>query len=240
MKKLVVIILLLLVAVVGLKQVINGKSPVFGSSEWVMQNPYAPGSPLYAQNQRVVDRFNAEPDLRKRFAGANDSKELYAAFKVALTRGGQSVSDERLLGMIKAMRAVVPRLQLKNCAKLMLDQDDFDSELGADLRQVLENLPAGAHQRFGDFYIDALLAEVHHAPVRPVDPEALKSAEYELGYMFQNDADRLLRVARSPEHSSEEDRCWFSGVMAVAMENLSEPNAIALARYSWGRSDSKR
>lgn len=240
MKKLVVFFLLLLVAVVGLKQVISGKSPVFGSNEWVMQNPYAPGSPLYAQNQRMVDRFNAEPALRKHFSGAHDSKELYAAFGVALARGSQSVSDERLLGMIKAMRAVVPRLKPENCAKLMLKGDDFDPVLGADIRRVLEVLPAGAHQRFADFYIDALLAVVQNASVKPVDQEALKSAEYELAYMLQNDAERLLRVARSPEQSSAEDRCWFSGALVLAMENLNEPNAIAMARHSWGRSDSKR
>lgn len=79
MEKLIAILFLVVLAAVVGKNLLSG-NPVLPlrvlSGE--IQNPHPAASPLHAQQQVFVDRFNADPELRARFAGTFSSKGLYA------------------------------------------------------------------------------------------------------------------------------------------------------------------
>lgn len=234
MKKLFVLVLLVL-AVIGAKQIFSGRSPLAAlTGPVVMVNPYAPGSPLYAQQQYLADRFNSEPALRERFAGIATRKGLYAEVQTALSRGARSLGQQRLIGLLKAMSAVTPRLSPHSCAKLLLPKDDFDEELGEDFRHALESLPPTQHKRFTDFYLDALLADVNNLPVIAVTPEAREHALYELSANYRGEpGQRIARVLQAPAAASEEDRCWAANTLFMAMSQLAPSNAVAMARIMW-------
>lgn len=234
MKKLLVV-LLLVFAVIAAKDLISGRSPLASLTGPVtMINHFPPSSPLHAQQQYLVDRFNAEPALRKRFAGIVSSKGMYAELQTALRRGAGSLGDQRLTGLLKAMSAVAPRLPQQSCAKLLVPRDDFDEELGEDMRHALEALPPAHHKRFIDFYLDALLAEVNDLPVKQVSQEAREYALHELSFTYRGaEAERITRVLQAPMATSAEDRCWAANTLMMAMSQLSPSNAVTMARIIW-------
>lgn len=235
MKKLLVV-LVFVVAVIGAKQMLSGRSPLAAlTGPVLMVNPYSPGSPLYAQQQYLVDRFNGEPALRERFAGIATSKGLYAEVQTALGRGARSLGNQRLIGMTKAMSAVAPRLSPHSCAKLLLPRDDFDEELGEDMRDALESLPPMQHKRFTDFYLDALLASVNDLPIIAVTQEDREHALFELSANYRGEpGQRIARVLQAPTAASEEDRCWAANTLLMTMSQLTPTNTVTMARIMWG------
>lgn len=234
MKKLL-LVLLLVFAVFAAKDIISGRSPLASlTGPATMVNRFPPSSPLYAQQQYLVDRFNAEPALRKRFAGIVTSKGLYAEMQTALRRGAGSLGEQRITAMFKAMSSVVPRLPPQSCAKLLVPRNDFDEELGEDLRRALEVLPPVQHKRITDFYLDALLAEVHDLPINSASPQAREYALQALSTTYHGaEAERITRVLQAPMSTSVEDRCWAAGTMLLAMSQLSPDNAVTMARIMW-------
>ena len=54
-----------------------------------------------------VDRANADPKLRERFARTLDSKGLYAELQLAMARGAQSLDAATVVGATRAMAAVM-------------------------------------------------------------------------------------------------------------------------------------
>jgi len=229
------VVLLLALAVIGAKQMLSGRSPLAALTGPVtMVNRFSPGSPLYAQEQHLVDRFNAEPALRERFAGIATRKGMYAEVRTALSRGASSLGEQRLIGLLKAMSAVTPRLPPPSCAKLLLPKDDFNEEPGEDLRHALESLPPVQHKRFTEFYLDALLAEVNDLPIIPVTQEAREHALFELSRNYQGaEATRIAGVLQGPSAASAEDRCWAANTLMLAMSQLAPSNAVAMARIMW-------
>ncbi|HEX4852641.1 hypothetical protein [Arenimonas sp.] len=234
MKKLLLILALVVGAAVVGKSLLKDQ-PVLLISSGEVRNPYAPGSALHAQQQEFVDQFNADPQLRERFAGTFTSKGLYAEMDAALRRGARSLDSAQLISVTRAMAAVIPRLQQANCAKLMRPKDDFDRVLGADVQSALERLPPRHHLNFWRFYLAALKAEVNDLPERPVDQPARERALMELGGRFnQNDVARLQRVLQDPLSAPDADACWAINAFTHNATQLSPDHAEALARLIWG------
>ena len=234
MNKLLLILALVVGAAVVGKSLLSDQ-PVLLLSTGELKNPYAPGSALHAQQQEFVDQFNADPQLRDRFAGTFTSKGLYAEMDAALRRGARSLDGAQLISVTRAMAAVIPRLQQANCAKLMRPKDDFDRVLGADVQGALERLPPRHHLNFWRFYLAALKAEVNDLPERPIDLAARERALMELGRRFnQNDVARLQRVVQDPRSAPDADACWAINAFTHNATQLSPDHAEALARLIWG------
>ncbi|KFN48425.1 hypothetical protein [Arenimonas metalli] len=234
MKKLLLILALVIGAAVVGKSLLSDQ-PVLLLASGELKNPYAPGSALHAQQQEFVDQFNADPQLRDRFAGTFTSKGLYAEMDAALRRGARSLDGAQLISVTRAMAAVIPRLQQANCAKLMRPKDDFDRVLGADVQGALERLPPRHHLNFWRFYLAALKAEVNDLPERPIDLAARERALMELGRRFnQNDVARLQRVVQDPRSAPDADACWAINAFTHNATQLSPDHAEALARLIWG------
>ena len=226
---------IVLVAVVG-KQLATGEGPLpLGGSSAVMVNPYAPGSALHAQQQVFVDRFNADPELRERFAGTFTSKGLYAELTRALQRGARSLDSAQLMSLTKAMAAVIPRLPQQSCAKLIRPRDDFDHALGADLRAALERLPPQHHRNFWEFYLQALKAEIQQLPEKPIDLAARERALLDLGSRYPGQfGQRISAVFENPVGASDEDACWAINTLTHTSTQLSPDHAEQMARLLWG------
>jgi len=226
---------IVLVAVVG-KQLATGEGPLpLGGSSAVMVNPYAPGSALHAQQQVFVDRFNADPELRARFAGTFTSKGLYAELNRALQRGARSLDSAQLMSLTKAMAAVIPRLPQRSCAKLIRPRDDFDLALGADFRAALERLPPQHHRNFWKFYLQALKAEIQQLPEKPVDLAARERALLGLGSRYPGQfGQRLSAVFADPMGAADEDACWAINTLTHTSTQLSPDHAEQMARLLWG------
>jgi hypothetical protein len=237
-KKLLIVVVLLIVAAVVYKEMGKGGLPVIRQLSGEISNPYPPGSALHAQQQEFVDRFNADPALRERFAGTFTSKGLYAEMNRALKRGARSLPSAQLIAMTRAMAAVIPRLPQKSCAKLVRPRDDFDPELGADMRAALERLPPVHHRNFWNFYLDALKSEIEQRPELPVNKAAQQMALNELGQRYPGQfGDRLIGVIKNPTGSADEDACWAINSMVHTSTQLSPDHAEVLARLIWGGSD---
>ena len=199
-----------------------------------MHNPLPPASPLYAQQQAFVDRFNADPKLRERFAGRFSSKGLYAELNTALRRGGQSLEAGVLVKGTEAMAAMLPRLPRHSCAKLIRPRDDFDHALSADIGDALERLPAKPHRNLWELYLQALKAEVDDAPLRPRDPAAEQAAWQLLGENYNGpQIERIVGVLKSPASASDEDACWAINTMTHGASQLPPRSAEAFARAMW-------
>ena len=226
---------IVLVAVVG-KQLATGEGPLpLGGSSAVMVNPYAPGSALHAQQQVFVDRFNADPELRERFAGTFTSKGLYAELTRALQRGARSLDSAQLMSLTKAMAAVIPRLPQHSCAKLIRPRDDFDPALGADFRAALERLPPHHHRNFWEFYLQALKAEIQQLPEKPIDQAARERALLELGARYPGQfGQRIAAVFANPVGAADEDACWAINTLTHTSTQLSPDHAEQIARLLWG------
>lgn len=236
MKKLIGwLFVIVLVAVVG-KQLATGEGPLpLGGSSAVMVNPYAPGSALHAQQQVFVDRFNADPDLRARFAGTFTSKGLYAELNRALKRGARSLDSAQLMSLTKAMAAVIPRLPQQSCAKLIRPRDDLDEALGADFRAALERLPPQHHRNFWEFYLQALKAEIQELPEKPIDLAARERALLDLGARYPGQfGQRISAVFANPVGASDEDACWAINTLTHTSTQLAPDNAEQMARLLWG------
>jgi len=234
MKKLLLALVVVIVVVVGFKEMKSGRV-VLGGSNGEMENPYPPGSALHAQQQVFVDRFNADPALRKRFAGSFTSKGLYAELTTALQRGARSLDGNQLITVTKAMAAVIPRLSQANCAKLIRPRDDFDPVLGADFRSALERLPPHHHRNFWEFYLRSLQAEVQGVPERRTDIPARDRAMAELGSRFTGRfGERMARVLANPVAAPDEDACWAINTLTHTSTQLSPDHAEAIARMLWG------
>ena len=226
---------IVLVAVVG-KQLATGEGPLpLGGSSAVMVNPYAPGSALHAQQQVFVDRFNADPELRERFAGTFTSKGLYAELTRALQRGARSLDSAQLMSLTKAMAAVIPRLPQHSCAKLIRPRDDFDPALGADFRAALERLPPHHHRNFWEFYLQALKAEIQQLPEKPIDLAARERALIELGSRYPGQfGQRIEAVLANPAKAADADACWAINTLTHTSTQLSPDHAEQMARLIWG------
>jgi hypothetical protein len=212
----------------------NGVLPL-QSLSGQLQNPYPPGSALYAQQQVFVDRFNADPELRARFAGTFSSKGLYAELTRALQRGARSLDSKQLLSLTKAMAAVIPRLPQHSCAKLIRPRDDFDPELGADFRAALERLPPHHHRNFWEFYLQALKAEIQQLPEIPVDMAARERALLDLGSRYPGQfGQRISAVFANPSGAADEDACWAMNTITHTSTQLSPDHAEQMARLLWG------
>ena len=155
MKNLLVIVVLVVLGAVLHKAFLSDR-PLVRVSTGQFTNPYPPSSELHAQHQVFVDAANADEKVRERFAGTFTSKGLYAELKLALARGAQTLDAGTLVKATKAIAAVIPRLPEASCAKLIRPADDFDPELGQDVREAFERLPAYHHRNFLDFYLKAL------------------------------------------------------------------------------------
>ncbi|WP_146909256.1 hypothetical protein [Arenimonas daejeonensis] len=238
MKKLLIVVVLLIVAAVVYKEMGSSDAPIMRRLSGEIVNPYPPGSALHAQQQEFVDRFNADPALRERFAGTFTSKGLYAEMNRALKRGARSLGSAQLISVTRAMAAVIPRLPQKSCAKLIRPRDDFDRELGADFRAALERLPPVHHRNFWNFYLDALKSEIEQRPELPVNKTAQQMALNELGARYPGQfGDRLLGVINNPTGSADEDACWAINSMVHTSTQLSPDHAEVLARLIWGGVD---
>ncbi|HEU0153671.1 MAG TPA: hypothetical protein VFQ84_10030 [Arenimonas sp.] len=234
MKKLLVFLVLVVGAAVLGKSMLSGE-PIIRISSGKLENPYAPGSALHAQQQEFVDQFNADPALRDRFVGSFTSKGLYAEMNGALRRGARSLDAGQLVAVTQAMAAVIPRLEQANCAKLMRPRDDFDRVLAADVQGALERLPPRHHRNFWRFYLAALKAEVQGLPERRADPAARERALMELGSRFNgNDVQRLQRVVGNPVSAPDADACWAINALTHNASQLSPDHAEALSRLIWG------
>lgn len=233
MKKLLIALVLLIAAAVAFKELRSGGIDLVKADGGIV-NTLASTSPLYAQQQQFVDRFNADPQLRERFAGTFTSKGLFAEVQMALKRGGQSLDGPSLVKVTKAMAAMIPRLPQHSCAKLMRPADDFDLALGRDIDAALERLPAIHHYNLWDFYLRALKAEVTNAPVLRIDPVARQNALMLLGEKFPGRfGERLAAVVRDPVGASDEDACWAINTLTHNATQLSPDSAEALARLIW-------
>ena len=234
MKKWLIVIVMALVAAVAWKELAKrgiGPSMNVGGE---MHNPLPPESPLYAQQQEFVDRFNADPALRERFAGRFSSKGLYAELTTALRRGGQSLDAAVLVKGTTAMAAMLPRLPEQSCAKLIRPRDDFDRELSADIGATLERLPPKHHRNLWELYLQALKAEVDDAPVRPRDRAAEEAAWRLLGETYNaSQAERIVGVLKSPARASDEDACWAINTMTHGASLLPPGSAEAFSRAMW-------
>lgn len=238
MKKLLIVVVLLIVAAIVYKETGSGGIPVLRVLSGEIKNPYPPGSALHVQQQEFVDRFNADPALRERFAGTFTSKGLYAEMNRALKRGARSLGSAQLISVTRAMAAVIPRLPQKSCAKLVRPRDDFDRELGADFRAALERLPPVHHRNFWNFYLDALKSEIEQRPELPVNKTAQQMALNELGARYPGQfGDRLVGVINNPAGAADEDACWAINSMVHTSTQLSPDHAEVLARLIWGGSD---
>lgn len=238
MKKLLVVVVLLIAAAVVYKEMGRNGVAVTRQPSGEIVNPYPPGSPLHAQQQEFVDRFNADPALRERFAGSFTSKGLYAEMDRALKRGARSLPSAQLITLTRAMAAVIPRLPQKSCAKLVHPRDDFDRELGADFRAALERLPPVHHRNFWNFYLDALKAEIEQRPELRVDLPARQRALDELGQRYPGQFGvRLVAVMDNPLGAADEDACWAINSMVHTSTQLSPDHAEAIARLLWGGVD---
>ena len=236
MKKLIAILFLVVLAAVVGKNLLSGDSvlplKVFSGE---IKNPYPAGSALHAQQQVFVDRFNADPDLRARFAGTFTSKGLYAELTRALQRGARSLDSGQLMTMTKAMAAVIPRLPQHSCAKLIRPKDDFDPALAADFRDALERLPPQHHRNFWEFYLQALKAEIQQLPEKPIDLAARERALLELGSRYPGQfGERLVAVSANPVGASDEDACWAINTLTHTSTQLSPDHAEQMARLLWG------
>lgn len=238
MKKLIVVVLLLIAAAVVYKEMGKDGAPALLRNSGEISNPYPVGSALHAQQQEFVDRFNADPALRERFAGSFTSKGLYAEMNRALRRGARSLASEQLIAVTRAMAAVIPRLPQKSCAKLIRPRDDFDPELGADFRAALERLPPVHHRNFWNFYLDALKAEIEQRPELRVNLPAREMALNELGQRYPGRfGERLSGVLKNPLGAADEDACWAINSMVHTSTQLSPDHAEAIARLLWGGVD---
>jgi hypothetical protein len=234
MKTWIVVIVLALVAAVAWKEMNPGGGLRLPGSSGALVNTLAPTSPHYAQQQEFIDRFNADPELRDRFAGSFSSKGLYAEVTFALARGAQSLDGPSLVRVTRAMAAVIPRLPEKSCAKLVRERDDFDRELSRDIDDALARLPAAHHRNLWDFYLRALKAEVDGMPIRPVDEEHLQVALQELGGNYNGrEAARMQAVMRNPDDAADADACWAINTMTFGATQLSPQSAEAMARLIW-------
>ncbi|MFY2765135.1 hypothetical protein [Arenimonas sp. MALMAid1274] len=233
MKKVLIALVLLVVAVVIVKESGKGNVPLL-KTEPGITNVLAPTSPLYAQQQRFVDQFNADPQLRERFAGTFTSKGLFAEVQFALKRGAQSLDGPSLVKATKAMAAMIPRLPQHSCAKLMRPADDFDLPLSRDIDAALERLPPIHHYNLWDFYLRALKAEVTQAPIKPVNAAARQDALMLLGQKFPGRfGERIAAVVQNPVAASDEDACWAINTLTHNATQLSPDSAEALSRMIW-------
>ena len=236
MKKLLIgLFLVVLIAVVG-KNLLSGQSVIaLPGMDREMVNPYPPGSRLHDQQQVFVDRFNADPELRKRFSGTFTSKGLYAELNRALSRGARSLDSAQLISLTRAMAAVIPRLPEHSCAKLIRPRDDFDHALGADLRAALERLPPQHHRNFWEFYLQALKAEIQQLPEKPIDLAARERALIELGSRYPGQfGQRIEAVLANPAKAADVDACWAINTLTHTSTQLSPDHAEQMARLIWG------
>jgi hypothetical protein len=235
MKKWIVVVLLVLVAAVAWKEMNkNGGGLRLPGTSGELVNTLPPSSPHHAQQQEFIDRFNADPELRDRFAGSFTSKGLYAEVNFALKRGAQSLDGPSLVRVTRSMAAVIPRLPEKSCAKLIRRRDDFDRELSRDMDDALARLPAVHHRNLWDFYLRALKAEVDDLPIRPVDDEHLRIALQELGGNYNGrEAERIQSVMKNTASAPDADACWAINTMTFGATQLSPQSAEAMARLIW-------
>lgn len=211
----------------------NGGGISFGEPP-MMVNTMPPGSPLHAQQQEFVDRFNADMALRERFADQLTSKGLYAEMRNALARGAKSLDEESLVKATRAIAAMIPRLPEHSCAKMGRPQDDFDLALSADVNDALSRLPSHYHRNLWDFYLRSLKAELDDLPVRPANAEHGRNALNELVGVYSNqDAVRLMGVWRNPHGASDADACWAIKTLTFASTRLSPQSSSAMSRLLW-------
>jgi hypothetical protein len=217
-----------------------GNNLFHGRPAWQMHavllvNPYAPTSPLYADHQAFVDRFNANEKLRNRFAGEMTSKGLYAAWKSAFNRGARSLPRDRLVAIAKTQAAIMARVPELTCAKFLRPRDDFDEAMGADIRNAIEALPPYHHQVTTNFFYDAMQAEVDNAPAIPVDEENLKGAYQALSQRYPGEyGARLVAALNNPIGATDADACWAANSLMTTAAQLPDENAEALLRKWFG------
>ena len=149
--------------------------------------------------------------------------------------GAQSLDAATVVGATRAMAAVIPRLPERSCAKLMRPRDDFDEELGRDVRDAFERLPPRRHRDFLEFYLQALKAEAHGLPRLPVDPEARRVALGHLGDAYPGTfGQRLQGVLNNPVAASDEDACWAVNSLTHTSTQLDPESREVLSRLIWG------
>jgi hypothetical protein len=233
MKKLLFIIALIVAGVIG-NNMFHGRT-AFQMRTVMLINPYPTTSPMYADQQAFVDRFNNNTKLRDHYAGIITSKGLYAAWKSAFSRGARSLPRDRLVQAARTQAAILARLPEVSCAKFARPQDDFDQALGADIRAAVEKLPSYHHKVMNDFFYDSLQAELDNAPVIPVDEDNLKVAMMALAQRYPGAyGARLVGVFNNPTGASDADACWAANSMMTTATDLSDPEAEALLRKSFG------
>lgn len=227
--------LLALFALAMLVKHLGSDKPLLQMGSVKLINPYTPGSPLYADHQVFVDRFNANEKLAERYSDVISSKGLYAAWQSALRQGAHSLPGERLIAVARSQVAILPRMSEQGCAKLLRPRDDFDEALGADIRQAVEQLPPRHHKAMTEFFYDSLVAEMDGRPVITVDEASFNGAAQALAQRYPGEyGQRLVRVMGNPSGVSDEDACWALNTLLHTATQLPEDHAEAFLRRTLG------
>jgi hypothetical protein len=233
MKKLLLLVAIIAAIIVG-NNLFHGRTAMQMHTVMLV-NPYPKSSPMYADEQAFVDKFNGNVKLRDRYAGTITSKGLYAAWKAAFSRGARSLPRERLVQAAKTQAAILARLPEVSCAKFARPQDDFDQALGADIRTAVEALPPHHHRVITNFFYDSLQAELDDAPVIPVDQDNLQVAMLALSRRYPGEyGARLVGVFGNPTAASDADACWAANSLMTTAADLPDNEAEALLRKSFG------
>ena len=232
--KWVVVLVVLIVGAVVYKEMGRGGGGLSFGEPPKMVNLLPPTSPLYAQQQEFVDKFNADMALRERYADQLTTQGIYSEMRGALARGAQSLDDASLLKATRAMASLLPRLPEHTCANLMRPRDEFDLALSNDVNDALARLPAHHHRNLWDFYLRSLKAEVENAPIRPTNAEHQRNAMMQLGSIYsQQDAVRLMGVIQNPAGVADSDACWAIKTFTHATTRLSPQGSYAMSRMLW-------
>lgn len=201
-----------------------------------LENPFAPGSVLYADHQLFVDKVNANEKIVSKFGGAISSKGLFGILKEMQYRGGQSLPRKQIVAVNRAMVAIMVRLPEKSCAKLARPRDDFDEQLSADIMAALERLPSKHHKTMTDFVYDAMVADVENMPIIPVNEANYQAALLDLQYSYRgSSAEKMNRIMGNVQGASDQDACWVINSLMTAAEKMPAQNTEALMRHSWSR-----
>jgi hypothetical protein len=233
MRKFFVLAAIVALLVLG-KRWLSGDSPL-SLVTLNVTNPYPASSPFHEASQRFVDGVNADPKLKARFAGTFTQRGLYSEINTALHRGARSLDGPVLVGAMSAMDRALPHLDTHSCAQAFRERDTFDKELSERMKEAFEQISPIYHASLMRFYLEALTAEVHDAPERSIDKDALRSALNNLGETFQGEfAQRFMAAMGDRQHASDEDLCWAGTTLLHGVTQMGDHDREVLSRWALG------
>lgn len=233
MKKLLLLAALALAAVYGWKWLHGETSLSLVRME--ARNPYPAASPLHGAAQAFVDGVNSDEAVRARFAGVFTKRGLYSELRTALARGAKSLDGPVLSGATTAMARVVPHLPRPMCARLFREHTGPDQELSDAVATAFGEISPRHYANLMDFYLQALKADAHDAPQRPLDQEALRMAMGHLGDTFQGEfAQRFVITMQARGAASDEDLCWAGSTLLHGVTLMGDQDRDVLSRCTLG------